>query len=277
VFQRLRTIDRKLKKTQKQLNSWHSQKRYKTPHVKVENIQRLLLIQQNFRTSRGQFTELHQKLIKKSKTRLKEVKSTLSRQVFVTYDLPPIPTYNRYAIMEGDTGTTQVKTWYDFLPQLPRTDDTTIQPYCKPTYNSTASPNSSPLEVLVSARQELAIVDPSTMHQAANMAYSVQGCYKSEDAESAVSLAVTTWNINCLTGHKAHLVGRIMKQDRTDVLILVDTRHSSCTSRSFKKIFISCLGAGSQVLFSKDHNRKPGEPGGIAIIIGPKWGTSSGK
>ena len=125
------------------------------------------------------------------------------------------------------------------------------------------------MELLISARQELATVDPTTMNQAANMAYNVQGCYKSKDAESAVTLAVTTWNINCLTGHKAHLVGRVMKQDRTDVLILVDTRHSSCTSRIFKKFFTSCLGAGSQVYFSKDYNRNPGEPGGIAIVIGP--------
>ena len=130
------------------------------------------------------------------------------------------------------------------------------------------------MEVLISARQELGTTVPTVEHQCLNMAYDVQGCYKSKDAESAATLAVTTWNINCLTGHKAHLISRIMKQDRTDVLILVDTRHSSCTTRSFKKIFISSLGVGSQTYFSKDLSRKPGEPGGIVIIIGPKWGTS---
>ena len=55
---------------------------------------------------------------------------------------------------------------------------------------------------------------------------------------------------------------------------MVDSRHSSCTARSFKKIFVSCLGPGTQTYFSHDPNRKPGEPGGIIFVIGPKWGTS---
>ena len=97
------------------------------------------------------------------------------------------------------------------------------------------------MDVLLSTRKDLVDYAPSMEHQAANMAYSVQGCYKSNDAEAAATLTVTAWNINCLTGHKARLVGRLMQQDRCDVLIMVDSRHSSCTARSFKKIFVCCL------------------------------------
>ena len=102
------------------------------------------------------------------------------------------------------------------------------------------------MDILLATRMDLVDSAPAVEHQAANMAYNVQGCYKSQEAEEAATLTVTTWNINCLTGHKARLVGRLMQQDRCDVLILVDTRHSPCTARSFKKIFVSCLGAGTQ-------------------------------
>ena len=274
VHQRLQQISRRLKKTQKQLNSWFRNKAPNTAHIKAENIERLLLLQQNLRTSHRQFNELHQTLQKKSKARVKEVTSTLSRQVFVPYDLPPIPTYNRFSILDDHSDRTPMKTWYDFLPQIPHIDEAAVVPHAKTTTNKASNRDSTPMEVLISARQELASSAPTILHQAINMAYNVQGCYKSKDAESAAALTVTTWNINCLTGHKAHLVGRIMKQDKSDVLIMVDTRHSPCTTRSFKKIFVSCLGAGSQVYFSHDPNRRPGEPGGIVIVIGPKWGTS---
>ena len=55
---------------------------------------------------------------------------------------------------------------------------------------------------------------------------------------------------------------------------MVDSRHLSCTARSFKKIFVSYLGDGTQTYFFHDSNHKPGEPGGIIFVIGPKWGTS---
>ena len=77
---------------------------------------------------------------------------------------------------------------------------------------------------------------------------------------------VTTWNVNCLTGQKARLIVRIIKQDSSDVLVCVDTRHSEDTKKSFTKLFKEGLGAGTQVYFSKDPNRKPGEPGKSSLL-----------
>ena len=246
----------------------------KTPHIKASTIERLLLQQQGFRTAQRAFSDFHQQLQKRAKTRVKEAKSTLSNQIFVPLDLPPIPTYNAYSILSDTTDNLPLKTWYDFLPRLSQVDDTAIVPKSKISRAMPPEPMESPIDALLSARQDLATSAPTLVHQAVNMAYNVQGCFKSKDAESAATLTVTSWNINCLTGHKAQLTARLMQQDKCDVLILVDTRHSPNTTRSFKKIFVTNLGAGTQIYFSKDPNRKPGEPGGIIIVIGPKWGTS---
>jgi hypothetical protein len=66
----------------------------------------------------------------------------------------------------------------------------------------------------------------------------------------------------------------IMQQDNIDVMICPDSRHTQSTARSLKKLFVELLGAGTKTYFSKDSERRPGDPGGIAIIIGPRWGPS---
>ena len=66
----------------------------------------------------------------------------------------------------------------------------------------------------------------------------------------------------------------IMQQDGIDVMICPDSRHTPATARCLKKLFAELLGAGTKTYFSKDKARRPGDPGGIAIIIGPRWGPS---
>jgi len=58
AHQRLRQIDRKLKTVQRQLNSWFRRKS-KTPHIKAQNIEPLLLHQQMLMKSHRQFTCRH--------------------------------------------------------------------------------------------------------------------------------------------------------------------------------------------------------------------------
>jgi hypothetical protein len=182
--------------------------------------------------------------------------------------------YNRFTILDEPETNSPIKTWYDFLPKIEQVDESSVQVFSKSSTSRISSQDESPMDTLIQTRQELVTTAPTIVAQAANMAYNIQGCFKSKEAEDAVTLMVSTWNINCLTGHNARLVAQVMKQDKCDVLILVDTRHSSSTSRSFKKIFVTSLGAGSQTYFSRDPERKPGEPGGIVFVIGPKWGTS---
>jgi hypothetical protein len=241
VYQRLQQLSRQLKKVQKQLDTWYKKKCTKTPHTKTDNIQRLLLVQQKLRSSHIQFNDLHQKLQKKSKARVKETKAGLQHQVFLTRDLPSIPMYNRFSILDEPESTSPVKTWYDFLPKLERVDDSSIQVFSKTSTSGISSKDESPMDTLVQTRQELVSIAPTIVAQAANMTYNIQGRFKSKEAEDAATLLVSTWNINCLTRHKARFVAQVMKQDKCDILILVDTRHSSSTSRSFKKIFVTSL------------------------------------
>ena len=50
--------------------------------------------------------------------------------------------------------------------------------------------------------------------------------------------------------------------------------HLCTNDKSYKKLFKQGLGAGTSCYFTVDPSRQPGEPGGIAVIVGPKWGTS---
>ena len=128
VYQRLHRINRDLKKTQKQLNSWYCKKCPKTTHIKAENIECLLLQQLHLRRMHRSFNGFHQQLQKKAKTRLKEVKATISHQIFVPHDLPPIPSYKRFSILDNTTENLSIKTWYDFLPKRSMADDTAVIP-----------------------------------------------------------------------------------------------------------------------------------------------------
>ena len=66
----------------------------------------------------------------------------------------------------------------------------------------------------------------------------------------------------------------IIQQDNIDIMICPDSRHTTSTARSLKNLFVDLLGAGTKTYFSNDKSRRPGDPGGIAIIIGPRWGPS---
>ena len=81
VYQRLQQISRRLKRTQKHLNSWFIQKCPKIPSIKADNIARLLLLQHRLRKAHMQFSNLLQKLQQTSKARKKAVQSTSSNQM----------------------------------------------------------------------------------------------------------------------------------------------------------------------------------------------------
>ena len=194
--------------------------------------------------------------------------------MFVSSNAPSIPVYNRFAILEEDPPII-TKTWSDFihperieLPPEFLPEQTKSFPLHEPT------PVMAPVDALFQLRYDMGQHGPIMTQREPTMAYGVKGCYKSPEAAQYRTLMVTTWNINGINGQKARLVVRLMKQDTSDILICVDTRHSEQTVKSLKKIFKEGLGAGTQVYFSKDPNRRIGEPGGIAIIIGPKWGPS---
>ena len=272
VFQRLHQLERKIKKQQSQLNSWYRKKCRASPSTKSRAIESLLLAQQDTKTKRRELSLLYQQLQRKVKSRLKEVKKVTPKSVFVSYDLPPIPVYNRFRLLDEDAVGSPIKSWYDFLPP-PLPSENIAVPYNSNSASS-AGKLDTPMEVLINTRADLAHSAPSLPQQAKGMAYNVIGGYKSDSASSHATLTVSTWNINCLTGHKARFVVEIMIQDKIDVLLLIDTRHSPQTARSFRRIFVQRLGAGSQLYFSKDPNRRPGEPGGIICVVSPTWGPS---
>ena len=86
--------------------------------------------------------------------------------MFVTHDLPPIPVYNRFSILEDRPEQSPVKTWYDFLPQLPIIDEAALEPYSKSASTKASTQKSTPMEVLISARKDLATEAPTVSHQA---------------------------------------------------------------------------------------------------------------
>ena len=66
----------------------------------------------------------------------------------------------------------------------------------------------------------------------------------------------------------------LMQQDNIDVVVMTDTRHSAVTTSAYVRILKDRLGAGTAVYGSVDAKRRPGEPGGIITVIGPRWGPS---
>ena len=277
VYHRIFRLKKTRTKTQKLLSRLHASVRKRRgfvaqgPSLQDQiDIQWLMLART--RKSIRQHTELHDRLCRKVKARLRESSKALPKTVRVPCDLPPIPTWNRFTLL--DESDSLVRTWRDFLPppqevntSVPTPPRTTYLPHHEP-------PLQAPLEALFQLRHDLGDLGSSSLHQAGTMAYGVQGCFKSPHAQSRATIQVSTWNVNSLTAHKAHFITQLMLQDKTDVFICTDTRHTDITVRSFRRLFSAGLGPGTKTYFSNDPNRRSGEPGGITIVIGPRWGPS---
>ena len=136
------------------------------------------------------------------------------------------------------------------------------------------TPTTDPLDTLINLRKDMGNLTPFMNGQASDMAYGILGSYKSIQAASLRTISVMTLNVNGLTYHKLPLLCKTLTQDKVDILICVDTRHSADNIRHFKRKFKDLLGTGTTCFFTQDSLRLPGEPGGIGIVVGPQWGTS---
>ena len=80
--------------------------------------------------------------------------------------------------------------------------------------------------------------------------------------------------MNSLDRYKLAYVCMLMQQDSIDVYVMIDTRHPAVTLKAYVHLLRNKLGAGTAVYGSIDMKRRPGEPGGIITVIGPRWGPS---
>ena len=210
----------------------------------------------------------------KAKADVARTVKSMPKTFFVPVNVHALPTYNRFAILsEHDVDHPRVKSWYDFLPRLdPHTTSTAVDRIVKHTPKVQTTP-ASPLQAYAQLRKDAAVAN-SLPHLAPDAVYDVRGWNISEDAVKDISCTVGTWNVNALDVFTADVITVIMTQGNIDVMVCTDTRHSKNMAKSLKRRFVHRLGAGTKVYCSVDSRRKPGEPGGIVVIIGPKWGPS---
>ena len=80
-----------------------------------------------------ELTSLFQSLHKKLKVQTKECRAKLPRQVFVSIHAPPLPVYNRFAILAEGDPISQMKTWADFITKPASAEDVAaVRPPRKP-------------------------------------------------------------------------------------------------------------------------------------------------
>ena len=142
---------------------------------------------------------------------------------------------------------------------------------------------------------------PMFHNRAPGQAFDVTGGYLTT-APVDGTLATGTLNVDGLDDYKLHMALLLMLHSSLDILVLTDTRHTQTAAAFFKRTVKSHLG-GAATLYAtettsrnygvrqrhSDHARRRShtgipttrlkcpvskEPGGIIIIIGPKWGPS---
>ena len=280
VHRRTARFIRKRKQLQRKLSSLYRCKRHPQSTDLQVNIDSSLLELHKVRSAIVDHNSRHQALQRKTKALTKSTARRMPRQVFVPVNLPDIPTYNRYAILsEEDTVHHRTKSWHDFIHQtITPTTVGAIGKCSKPVPLTQTPPRQQPMQAMAQLRRDLTTYGSHVAHQAPAHTHDVRGWYLEKTSRQNTTLTVATWNINGISAgaayYKAQYIAMIMQQDHIDVMICPDSRHTSTTVRALKKHFVTLLGAGTKTYFSKDDGRLPGEPGGIAIIIGPKWGPS---
>ena len=274
VYQRMARLQKAREKVKRRLGSLYSRRCKKSPRLRNIAIEELTSELYKIRAAINQYDDLHKRLCRKSKSRLRETVKRLPKTICVPLIAPTIPTSNRFAILDEDN-TENIFHWSDLLaiPQ-PMSMGEVVTPDPLPTSLLDPAPVAAPLDTLLHLRRDMGALAPTLTGQVPDMAYGIIGGYKSTQAATDRTLSVMTLNVNGLTQHKLPMLCRMLQQDHVDVLICVDTRHSIDQARSFTKKFREQFGAGTSSYFSKDPARKHGEPGGVSIIVGPRWGTS---
>ncbi len=274
VYQRMARLQKAREKVKRRLGSLYGRRCKKSSFLRNIAIDELTSELYNIRAAINQYDDLHKRLCRKSKSRLRETVKRLPKTICVPLMVPPITTSNRFAILDEDN-THHICHWSDLLvlPQPMNMGEMAI-PDTVPTSLLHPATVATPLDTLMNLRRDMGTFAPTLPGQVSDMAYGIVGGYKSAQSHKDCTLSVMTLNVNGLTQHKLPMLCRMLQQDHVDVLICVDTRHSVDQTRSFNKKFREQLGAGTTSYFSKDPSRKHGEPGGVGIIVGPRWGTS---
>ena len=280
VFQRLRRFIKTRRKIQRSLAELYRKKRRNEPSAKGHRLDDLLLELHHIRSAIAEHNERHQLLNRKTKALVKSTIMKMPKQVFVTLATPPIPTYNRFQLLsEEDHTHSRTKSWRDFIYRpSPQSEVGSVADPLPSVQLHHAPPPQQPMEAMAQLRRDLTTYGDKVSHQSPTHTHDVRGWFLHDDSQRLATLTVCTWNINGIStgvlSYKAEYISMIMQQDGIDVMICPDSRHSPATARSLKKLFVELLGAGTKTYFSKDKDRRPGDPGGIAIIIGPRWGPS---
>ena len=274
VYHRLARLQKTKAKIKRKLGQIYGRRCKKSPRVRQIAIDELTAELYRVRTAIQQYDDLHKRLCRKTKSRVRETSKILPATIRVPLASFTIPTSNQFTLLDEDNSDKRV-VWSDLMVMpSPLVMGEVDKPSLPPVSLLQPSPTDSPLETLMNLRRDMASLAPAFEGQAPTLAYGVVGSYKDLTVGASCTLTIMTLNANGLTSHKLPYLCSLLQQDRVDVLICVDTRHSEDQVRSFNKQFRERLGAGTVTYFTKDALRKPTEPGGIGIIVGTKWGPS---
>ena len=168
-----------------------------------------------------------------------------------------------------------MKSWTDFIANPTPVDEVAaVGPPRKPIPLHERPTLMEPVEAQHQLRADMSAACADMTEQVPNGSYDVMGWLTTPTASSDATFSVATWNMNRLDRYKLAYVCMLMQQDNLDVVVMTDTRHSAVTMKAYVRILKDRLGAGTAVYGSVDAKRRPGEPGGIITVIGPRWGPS---
>ena len=202
VYHRLARLQKSKAKIKRQLGKLYGRRCKKSPRVRQIAIDELTAELYRVRTAIQQYDDLHKRLCRKTKSRVREVAKRLPRTIRVPLTSFAIPTSNPYTLLDEDTVEKRVA-WSDMLEiPSPLVMGEVDNPSWLPVSTLDPSPADSPLDTLMHLRRDMVPLAPVFGRQAPTMGYGVVGCYKDVTAGASCTLTIMTLNANGLTSHK---------------------------------------------------------------------------
>ena len=138
---------------------------------------------------------------------------------------PPLPVYNRYAILAEGDPIHQMKTWADFIKKPTTLEDVAaVERPRKPVPLHERPPIMEPMETQHQLRADMSAACADMKEQIPNGSYDVMGWLTAPTTRSTATLSVATWNMICLDRYKLAYVCMLVPQDNIVVFGITDTQ-----------------------------------------------------
>ena len=114
VYQRMAKLQKAREKVKRRLGKLYGRRCKKSPRLRTIAIEELTSELYNIRNALRQYDDLHKRLCRKTKARVRETVKRLPRTICVPIVSQPIPTSNLFAILDSDTDQQSIQ-WKDLL------------------------------------------------------------------------------------------------------------------------------------------------------------------